>query len=675
MEKYVRINKTVNARGDLMPLADYRDTQKLQNILNQGKDTDWYSSLFYYGPDGKEYFDKHGSVKGYNGSAFTDRLVFDFDSADIGKAKEDAIKLLTTLQNEGIDPEQSVLIYFSGNKGFHVELLTEKEFTPEETKVICTALAHNLDTFDEVIYNRTRLYRIPNTKHQVSQLYKIELEPKELVELTVEQIKEKAKNKVIGTFVPKPIANVSFVDKFKNIKAQTPIQVNIDTDESGIRGLDTIDFSKCPRNIPRCIYALTHGVMQSGIGERNTIFLRLAAFYKNQGMTKDVCYNTLKGISRENARLYPEHEPFDKDEIWNTVVNSVYSGDAWKTIPGAAGTDANNEMVKRYCDAIQKYTEKKCCLHSKVDNTQNIVQIGEVSDSFRNFAENFERNTVKTGIGFIDQHMNIAIGTTTLLVGATGCGKTTLALNIMENANALGQHTMFFSLDMHKNLIYLKLAQKVTNYTQKQILDFYKNKDQGKIEIIRKAIADKYGKTYFDFSSTMTLEQMRDKIINLEEQHGHKIKLVVVDYAGRISGPYSDRYANATFNALKSTEVSNVTDSAWIFISQISRNVGDGCSPLRTKRAAKESGDWEESATNVLTMWRPFLGDSDRDDVIRLFLAKNRMGKELEMPLNFNGSKGTITDMNLQELADYASVREAEEKEYLKSKFNKGANS
>lgn len=672
MDKFVRICKTVNSRGDLIPLETFKDPVKLNEILKKDQKLDWYSSLFYFGPDGKEYFDKNDSTRGYNGSAYTDKLVFDFDSSDINKARQDALSLLALLQTEGVNVAESCSVFFSGNKGFHVELLTNKEFSPEEAKIICSALANNLDSFDTVIYNRTRLYRIVNTPHPKSNLYKIELDPQELEELTVEQIKAKAEHPVYKAVGPKPVTNVAFLDKFKNVKAHQPVRVNITSDESGIRGIDQIDFNKCPRTTPRCIYALTQGVMQSGAGERSQIFLRLAAFYKNQGMTKDVAYNTLKGISRENARLYPEHEPFDKDEIWNTVISSVYSDtDAWKTIPGAAGTDSNNETIKRYCTAIDKHTNKKCCLHSKVDNHQNIVQIEQVSDSFRNFAENFDRNTVKTGIGFIDEHMNIAIGTTTLLVGATGSGKTTAALNIMENANALNQHTMFFSLDMHKNLIYLKLAQKLTSYSQQQILDFYKNKDQAKIELIRKAIATKYGKTYFDFSSTLTLEQMRDKVLSLEEQHGHKIKLVVVDYAGRVSGPFSDRYANATYNALKSTEVANVTDAAWIFISQISRNVGDGLTPLRTKRAAKESGDWEESSTNVLTIWRPFMGDPSRDDVVRMFLAKNRMGKELEQVLHFDGAKGIIRDHTLDELADYALLREKEEKDYLKARLNR----
>ena len=166
------------------------------------------------------------------------------------------------------------------------------------------------------------------------------------------------------------------------------------------------------------------------------------------------------------------------------------------------------------------------------------------------------------------------------------------------------------------------------------------------------------------------MDQMREKIWEVEEQTGNKIKMVLVDYASRITGPYSDVYSNARYNALKSAEVANDTDSAWIIISQISRQSGDGCTPIRTKRAAKDSGDWEESATNVITCWRPFMGDPDRDDVMRLYLAKNRMGKELEQVLRWNGSKGLIRDMDHIELEDYNEDRGLrEEKEYLKERY------
>jgi KaiC/GvpD/RAD55 family RecA-like ATPase len=672
MERYILLRDGLNDKGYLVS-KDELNASTHNVLFGGGADTDKYSSLYWFPKEAKEYFESNGgSIKGYNGPAFSDRLFFDLDSKkDVNLAKEDAKELLLRLQQLGIKLEEHVRVFFSGNKGFHIEVPINATLTVDEMKNLCSNIAVGLESFDDVIYNTSRIIRILNTKHQASGLFKIELEPYDLVELTLDQIKEKAKTKS-NTFNVTPVEDVSIFDKFKKLTFQKPQSVVVSsTTVNGIRGLDEIDFTQCPKTKPRCIFALEHGVMVPGVGERSELYLRLASYYRNQGFAKDVAYNALKGIARLNSRLYPEAAPFSKNELWNTAISSAYSK-AWKQIPGAFGSDPNNDVVKKYCDAAGKFTSKPCCVHHEVQVQKTVVQIDEVSDDFDKFAANFDKNTVRTGIDFIDRNMQITTGTTNLLVGAAGSGKTTLALNILESSNINKQPSVFFSMDMHKNLIYLKLAMKHTSYTKDQIFKFHKENNKQKIEEIKKIITEAYKLTHFDFSTTLTLDQMRDKIFDIEQRTGQKMKFVLIDYAGRISGPYSDRYANSTFNALKSVEVANVTDTAMIILSQISRQTGDGATPIRTKRAAKESGDWEESATNVLTMWRPFMGDADRDDVVRMFLAKNRMGSELEQVLYWNGSKSIIRDMSFDELAEYNSSRgDKAEREYLKSRTGK----
>lgn len=664
MERFVLVKHTLKDTGKLIPVSN------LNEAIAQATKDDWYCSLYTFPQEAKEYFEtNNNSIAGYKGAAYCDKLFFDLDSKeDVSKAKEDAKELIIRLQKAGLAVENYIRVFFSGNKGFHLEVPLSREFSPEELKHLCSNIAGDLESFDSVIYNVSRTIRILNTRHQSSGLYKVELNPQDLFEKDIEQIKFIAQQMSEVAVVP-PVQDLSFLDKFAYAIPQKPKSVVVNsTDVDGIRGLDEIDFTTCPKNKPRCIFALEHGVMIPGIGERSEMFLRLASYYRNQGLVKDVAYNTLKGISRLNAQLYPEHKPFTKEEIYNTSINSAY-GKTWKQIPGAFGSDPNNDVIKKYCDAVGKVNSKPCCAHNAVQIENSVIQINDVSESFNHFAANFDKNVVKTGIEFVDRNMQLTTGTTNLLVGAAGSGKTTAALNILESSNLNKQGSIFFSMDMHKNLIYLKLAMKHTRYTKDQIFQFHKDKNKAKIEEIRQIIAETYKMTHFDFSTTLTLDQMRDKIFDIEQKTGDKIKFTLMDYAGRITGPYSDTYANSNYNALKSVEVANVTDTAMIILSQISRQSGDGCSPIRTKRAAKDSGTWEESATNVITMWRPFMGDADRDDVARLFLAKNRMGSELEQVLYWDGSKAILRDMAPDELVDYNANRgDKAEREYLKSR-------
>ncbi len=679
MEKLILIKHSLKDTGILLPVS-YIDDKVLSNYATlfggaNLNEHDFYSSLYFFPKDAEDYFKANGnSIKGYQGKVYADRLFFDLDSKnDVSKAQNDAKELLYRLELAGLSVGNHARVYFSGNKGFHIEVpLANKTFEPDELKQVCSNIAAGLESFDDVIYNASRTLRIPNTKHQVSGLFKIELDPNDLIELSLEEIKERAKTKSTG-FDIKPVEDVAFLEKFKSAPVPKFKSVVVDdsTSVDGIRGLDEVDFSTCPKAKPRCIHALEHGVMISGVGERSQVFLRLASYYRNQGMTKEAAYGLLKGVARNNARLYPDMEPFKKDELWNTTMNSAY-GKSWKLIPGAFGSDPKNDILKKYCDAAGKFTSKPCCVHHQLQEAKSVVLIDEVSDDFDRFAMNFDKNVVKTGIDFIDRNMQITTGTTNLWVGAAGSGKTTAALNVLETSCLNNQASAFFSMDMNKNLVYLKLAMKLTNYSKEQIFQFHKERNKQKIGEIKEIIAKTYNKTHFDFSTTLSLEQMRDRIFDIEQRTGDKIKFVLIDYAGRITGPHSDRYANSTYNALKTVEIANVTDSAMIILSQISRQTGDGCTPIRTKRAAKESGDWEESATNVITMWRPFMGDAERDDVARLFLAKNRMGSELEQVLYWDGAKSLLRDMSFDELADYNMNRgDKAERDYLKARQNK----
>jgi KaiC/GvpD/RAD55 family RecA-like ATPase len=672
MGGFVTLHKTVADKGKLLTFEEFTDTTTLEKYMESSPSIDWYSSLFVYDESVKDHFAKTGSIAKFPGKAYSNTLVFDFDCKEnLDKARDEVKLLVRKLKDIGVNPAESCRVYFSGSKGFHVTVETSDSFSPSELKIICKNIAKGLATFDTVIYDSSRKFRINNTKHNKTGLYKIELTGKQLNSLSEEEIKKLAENKVYLNKTTTP-CNLDFRKDFLVEERRVAIIESSDAEEvNGVRGLAEINFDKCPKDRPKCIHALLQGVMVPNRGERNHIILHIGNYLRNQGHDKEAVYGYLKGLSRKNSALYPEVEPYSKERIWNEIIPRVFNGthntSGW-------GVSAEDEVFKNYCKSIPH--DKPCPLHNKVEKP-DLVKINDVFNSFSNFAENFEDNIVPTGIQFIDDYMKICAGTVTLLVGACGSGKTTLCLNIMENTNDLGMHTVFFSLDMHKNLVYLKLAQKLTDYTQDEILNIFKSKNTAKINEIREKIDKKYSRTFFDFSGTLTMDDMKQRVLDIQEKHGVDIKLVVVDYAGRISGPYSDSYANAKYNALRSKDVADDTNAAWVLLSQVSRNTGDGSTPIRTKRAAKDSGDFEEAASNVLTVWRPKMGMEGQisedgtpfeDDVMSVFLAKNRMGRELEAALYWNGAKGIIRDMTEEEKAYHESVGKNLEREAQKLK-------
>jgi hypothetical protein len=131
-------------------------------------------------------------------------LAFDFDSsADVSLAHTDAKVCVGYFINNyslGVSPEE-LMIYFSGNRGFHVTINAELfEAAPQVdmVKIWRVFVAHlnkewQLKTLDLAVYTRRRAWRIPNTIHTKTGLYKRALLYSEL-NSSLENIRELAKS-------------------------------------------------------------------------------------------------------------------------------------------------------------------------------------------------------------------------------------------------------------------------------------------------------------------------------------------------------------------------------------------------------------------------------------------------------------------------------------------------
>ena len=129
---------------------------------------------------------------------------FDFDSsADVGIAHEEAkrcVDYFISNYSLGVSPEE-MMFYFSGNRGFHITINAEVfEAAPQVDMIKIWRLLVNhlnkewqLKTLDLAVYTRRRAWRIPNTIHTKTGLYKRALTYDEF-NSSLESIKELAKS-------------------------------------------------------------------------------------------------------------------------------------------------------------------------------------------------------------------------------------------------------------------------------------------------------------------------------------------------------------------------------------------------------------------------------------------------------------------------------------------------
>src|SRR5690625_27040 len=129
------------------------------------------------------------NAKQVKGEAFLAPLYFDLDNEDDPAISQaDAVKLIDFFINELDLKETDIWTYFSGSKGFHILINSEalgiepRNDLHKIFKHIAGYLIHRLElvSLDLVVYNNRRMLRLPNSVHQKTRLFKVELSIDEL---------------------------------------------------------------------------------------------------------------------------------------------------------------------------------------------------------------------------------------------------------------------------------------------------------------------------------------------------------------------------------------------------------------------------------------------------------------------------------------------------------------
>jgi len=100
-----------------------------------------------------------------------------------------------------------------------------------------------------------------------------------------------------------------------------------------------------------------------------------------------------------------------------------------------------------------------------------------------------------------------------VLAACSGAGKTSLVLNFLNNHSLNNLKGIFYSLDMNSQLIYQKLAHRVTGLDDKKLYEIYRNNEAKKIEDIKSKINTDFKNILFDFRSGVTIDELRENLL------------------------------------------------------------------------------------------------------------------------------------------------------------------
>lgn len=239
-------------------------------------------------------------------------LYLDFDDDDVEghylEERSDVYRAVQLLSKWFKVPVEQIRLYFSGSKGFHViiphEVFGWAPSVDLNTKLKCvmTQIQKELGTgrIDGRIYDRKRLFRIPNSINGKSGLYKIPLTLDELMKISsYEELKQIASKPKLAMF-PVPVYSKESQEAFEEW-----IQAHQEQKHAR-RHTGTIKIPEGGRQLLPCVEA----ILRDGVGEgsRNNTAVAVASSILQSGKTLEETEDILYEWNERNDPPLEGHE-------------------------------------------------------------------------------------------------------------------------------------------------------------------------------------------------------------------------------------------------------------------------------------------------------------------------------------------------------------------------------
>lgn len=278
--------------------------------------------------------------------------------------------------------------------------------------------------------------------------------------------------------------------------------------------------------------------------------------------------------------------------------------------------------------------------------------LNAVMDNFEDRANNGGEIGLNTGFVSLDKFFALRPGELTIIAARPGMGKTAFLLNILSNLAKQSICSAVFSLEMAKELLAERILSAESNISADSLKSA--NLRDHEWRQLTKAIGTISDMGIeIDDTPAQTIMQMKSKSLRL--MRDKPLGIVGIDYLGLVKSPSSlksDRYESVSENVRQSKELARELNIHVIELCQLSRDVEKRADKRPQLSDLRESGEIEQSADNVLFIYRDAYYTNSADPTTEIIVAKQRNGKTGYTLLDWDGSRTKFS--NKQEKPFYA---------------------
>lgn len=307
---------------------------------------------------------------------------------------------------------------------------------------------------------------------------------------------------------------------------------------------------------------------------------------------------------------------------------------------------ATTALFEQYQDYAIKEYKKKALLATAKKLQNDEITIDEFYKDTNNFASlgsysstrltkellkgsiTKHKNNIKfTRFSNLEKKLNLKENDFVILAGATGVGKSGIAINLMDDLSR-NYPCVYFNFEMVEEELYQRLISINSKLNQK-MLESYETLPQKNMSIVNDAIDD-ISKRHIDIiNHSSTLDKLRSFIMSYKSD---KHFIVFVDHVGLIGVRAKNSYEKMTEAAKELRKMSLDNNCTIIGLCQLNREATKNAKQPNLSML-RDSGELEQSASKVIFVWKDEKSNAEN---YYLVIEKNRSGPKSIIPIGYN---------------------------------------
>ncbi len=232
--------------------------------------------------------------------------------------------------------------------------------------------------------------------------------------------------------------------------------------------------------------------------------------------------------------------------------------------------------------------------------------------------------------------VGLARGWFVVIAGATGAGKTLVALNVVYEALKYGEKVLYISLEMSWEQLITRLRAIATGLDIR-CLEWGDGFDESEAEAADASLLGLPGQLFYNKLPIWKLDDVRELMESYRETEG--IRFFILDYLQLVSPGGSERIFEATMKVSQQLRfAAQSLDAVCVAVSQFNRQTSANRSDRPIVQGLLGGSSTENDASQVLLLdhTRRKRDEHVHTEKTFLLLAKNRHGPQGEIAVEFD---------------------------------------